>query len=379
METPLKRFNLLRGGTRSGKSYALCQLAFLWLMTGRLGKIEILKGQLDIVRDTMPALRQTMLKDFDEYLHIMEVYSYVEHSKTQNSYKFNGREILFYPCTDEQRLKGKKRDIVIINEADGISWYQFQQINFRTTKYLFLDYNPNNSDSWVKNELEDGKAYQGDYNLMISTYLMNPFLDASQVKEIRRLKDVDRELYEVYTLGNWVKLTGLIYPKFTMVPNIPDGKKVYGLDFGYSNDPTALVEIVKIEKNLYFKELLYEKELLTKDVIKFMDDNISKRDVIIADSADPKAIEEIRRAGYRIKPSKKGADSVRKGIDTVKTFSLFISEESINLQTELRRYKWKKDKEDKTLNIPIDSYNHLADALRYGVEFINRTNKFKIL
>ena len=105
-------------------------------MTGRINDKKILKGQMDIVRDTFPALRQTMLKDFDEYLHLMGVYGYIEHSKTQHSYKFNGREVLFYPLTDEQRLKGKKRDLLIINEADGATWYQFQQLNYRTTKYL---------------------------------------------------------------------------------------------------------------------------------------------------------------------------------------------------------------------------------------------------
>jgi phage terminase large subunit len=208
---------------------------------------------------------------------------------------------------------------------------------------------------------------------------MNPFLDPSQVKEIERLKQVDLELYEVYTLGNWVKLTGLIYSKFTMVPNIPDGKRVYGLDFGFSNDPTALIEIVKIDKNLYFKELLYEKELLTKEVIDFMHGNVKRTDMIIADSADPKAIEEIRRAGFRIRASKKGADSIRKGIDTVKQYNLFVTEDSMNLQTEFRRYKWKKDREDKTLNVPIDSYNHLMDALRYGTEYISRKNRFQVI
>ena len=136
---------MLRGGTRSGKSYALVQMATMWLMTGNIGRFRLSEGQMDIVRDTFPALRQTMLKEFDEYIHQLDVYSYVEHSKTQHSYKFNGREVLFYPLTDEQRLKGKKRDLVIINEADGATWYQFQQINFRTTKYLWLDYNPNRS------------------------------------------------------------------------------------------------------------------------------------------------------------------------------------------------------------------------------------------
>ena len=379
MEKPLKRFNLLRGGTRSGKSYALIQLAAMWLMSGKINNHNIPTGQMDIVRDTFPALRQTMLKDFDEYLHELGVYGYVDHSKTQHLYRFNGREVLFYPLTDEQRLKGKKRDLLIINEADGATWYQFQQLNYRTTKWLWLDYNPNNSDSWVKENLEEGAAYQDDINLMISTFRMNPFLDPAQVKEIERLREVDRELFEIYNLGNWVKLTGLIYPKTTHVPSMPDGKRVYGLDFGFSNDPTALVEIVKIDKNLYFKELIYEKELLTKDVIKFLQENVKRTDPIIADSADPKAIEEIRRAGFKIKPSKKGADSVRKGIDTVKTFNLFYTEDSVNLETEFRRYKWKKDKEDKTLNVPIDSYNHCMDALRYGVEYIARRSKFKVL
>jgi len=248
----------------------------------------------------------------------------------------------------------------------------------RCESFCFLDYNPFDEDGWINQELELRRLpNRGDVNLTISTFRMNPYLPAAMVEEIEYLKETDYELYQVYNQGNWAKVTGLIYKSFTEVPEMPDGRTAYGLDFGFTNDPTALVQVTKIEKNIYIKELLYERNMLTSDIISFLRDGVNKKHKILADSADPKAIEEIRRAGFRVRASKKGPDSIRKGNDRVKQHKIFVTEGSVNMQMEFRRYKYKVDKNGKTSNEPIDRYNHLCDSLRYACEYVTKTNTFK--
>jgi len=358
-------------------------MVFIWLMTGRIGEITLKEGVFAIVRDTLPALKATVLKDFIDYLVEMGVYDIVLHKVTVNQFVYEGRTVAFWPTTDSQRLKGRQNDFIWLNEANGITWTEWQHLVMRCGSQIWLDYNPDDPETWVKNEIEERRLEKRkDVNLMISTIKMNPFLSDSQREEIESLKDVDRELYEVFTLGHWVTFKGLIFPNFEIIPekDFPGNtlKQCYGLDFGY-NDPTALVHLALIDKTLYINEKIYSSGMLTTDIIATLDLMDLNNDKIIADSADPKAIQEIKKAGYRCKPCRKGADSIRKGIDTVKALKIKVTDNSLNTLKELKRYKWKIDKDGNTLNEPIDKYNHSADAIRYAAEYLTKTNTLKVL
>lgn len=396
------KIHCLRGGARSSKSYSLMQMAYTWLMTGEIGKIHKYSGTFAIVRDTLPALKATVLKDFIDYLVLMGDYAKVIHKITTNQFQFKQRTVSFWPTTDSKRLKGRQNDFIWINEANGITWLEWNDLFVRCGSQIWLDYNPDSPDSWVRHEIEERRRERkGDVNLMVSTIKMNPFLSDSQREAIEDLYYVDRELYEILTLGRWVTLKGLIFPNFEIIPekDFPNNtlKQCYGLDFGY-NDPTALMhlayikedydQVVKIDgkkvkihysKGLYINEKIYESGMLTTDIIREMGTQAIKNDRIIADSADPKAIQEIKKAGFRCKACKKGADSIRKGIDTVKGLKIKVTDNSLNTLKELKRYKWKVDKNGNTLNEPIDKYNHSADAIRYGAEYLTKTNTLKIL
>jgi len=359
------------------------QMAFLWLMSGRIGQIYKPIGIFSIVRNVLPALRQTVYKDFENYLTIQGVASNVEHLKTRHEFMYNSRTVSFFPATDEERLKGRQNDFIWINEADGLTFHEFNQLIMRCSGPMWLDYNPSLPESYVKTELEEKRnEKKKDVNIMISTVKMNPFLSDSQREEIESLADVDQELYEVYTKGNWVTFKGLIFPNWEIIPDkdFPEEtlKQCYGLDFGY-NDPTALIHMAKVDKTLFIKEMLYEPELLVRDIIEYLDKSSIRHDRILADSADPKAIAEIKKAGYRCRACKKGPDSVRKGIDTVKSYKLKITESSFNVMKELKRYKWKVDKEGNMGKDPINRYNHCGDAIRYAAEYLTKTNTIKIL
>lgn len=375
----VKRINLLRGGARSSKTHSLIQMSIKWLWTGEIGNKHIPKGIAIIARETFPALRRTVLREFINMMHSEGLMPYVKWRRSVHEFEYQGRQITFLSLDDESKVLGMQTVWFWINEGNPIQHNIFQQLLMRCEGHAFLDYNPFDEDGWINQELELKRLpNKGDVSLSISTFRMNPFLPPEMIDEIEYLKETDYELYQVYNQGNWAKVTGLIFGSFTEVPDMPDGKTAYGLDFGFTNDPTGLIQVTKIGKNLYMKELLYKKGLLTSELIDFMRDNVPKTTKIIADSADPKAIEEIRRAGFRIKASKKGPDSIRKGIDTIKMHKLFVTQDSVNLQMEFKRYKYKVDKDGRTLNEPIDMYNHLCDALRYCCEYIAKRSTFKI-
>ncbi|KKM01846.1 hypothetical protein LCGC14_1714080 [marine sediment metagenome] len=377
------KIHLLRGGARSSKSYSLMQMVFLWLMTGRIGAIKQPSGIFAIVRNVLPALKDTVLRDFINYLTEMGVADYVDHLKTRNTFEYNNRVVTFFPATDESRLKGRQNDFVWINEANDLSWYEFQQLIMRTGGCLWCDYNPDNPDSWVKTELEEKRLEKRkDVNLMISTVLMNPFLSDSQREEINNLADYDNELYEVYTLGNWVKFKGLIFPNWDIIESkdFPSNalKQCYAMDIGY-NDATVLLHVVLQDKTLFIDEVFHETGLTTADVIKLLDESPVRNSRIIADAQAKSFIEEIKRRKYRIRPCKKGPDSLLNGIKKVKSLKLKITDRSLKTMQELKRFKWKKDKNGDDTDEPLNRYKNAPDAIRYGAMYLTKTNTIRMI
>ena len=328
----------------------------------------------------MPALRATVMKDFIGYLIEQGMYGKVDHRKTTNTFYFHQRMVEFLSADDPEKLKGRQSTMFWINEADSVSFDTMNQLLMRCEKFSWIDINPSNSDSWVKTILEDDRMpNRGDVSLHISTYKNNPYLNDEMIEEIEGLKETDEELWKVYTLGEWAKLTGKIFKNWETidVDDFPtEGVKIgYGLDFGFSNDPTALVRCAIKDDVLYAKQIFFEKELLNSEIAQLIKDNCKKNEPIVADSAEPKTIRDLQSRNLRVVASLKGKDSVKHGIQKLRQFKILITNDSLDLITEFQRYKWKTDAFGNPTNKPIETYNHGIDAMRYYVALAAR---FKI-
>ena len=271
--------------------------------------------------------------------------------------------IEFISLDQPQKIRGRKRDLLYINEANELYWEDWQQLIFRTTGKVILDYNPSDTFHWIYDKViprEDCDFYQ-------TTYLDNPFLERTIVDEIERLKDTDEDYWRVYGLGERGSSRATIF-QFAICDE-PKGKFIsYGLDFGFTNDPTALVRVSQNGNELYVEQLLYHTNLTNQDISAKLDElGVSKYDVIYADSAEPKSIEELHRMGWNVKPTAKGSDSVMAGIDMLKRYKIYVQNNAQHLITEFQNYKWQEDKNGNLMNKPVDNYNHAIDALRYAV------------
>jgi len=373
----IKRVNCLRGGTRSTKSFSLTQMAVRWLMYGKIGNLSIPSGDFFILRESFPALRRTVLKDFEMILSHEGFMPYVNHIKTTHEFKRDKRTISFFSADDESKIHGPQNTIFWINEATAVPEKVFNQLIFRCSHFCFLDYNPNNPESYIKHRIEDDRMLNDkDVSLDISTVYDNPFLTKVQFKEILKIKDED--LRKIYLQGAWAELSGLIFPNVELIDTLPIDFEAqrFGIDFGWV-DPTTLIEVRKKDNNLYLHEHLYSPEVTNNKLADICHENINGSKAI-ADSASPLQIKELVNRGIRVRPAKKGPDSLLKGINTMKSYNLFVTKSSINLIKEFKTYKWQKDKEDNIIQKPIDDYNHGIDAARYAISDITK-RKFAFL
>lgn len=379
-----KRIIINRGGTRSSKTYSIAQLSALWLISGEIGKGNyIYEGVWSTVRKNKTTLTKTVIRDFEEILHNNGWYHLIDHNKTDKTYKYNGRMVEFFGADDQQKLRGSKRNILYCNEANELTYKEeFFQLLIRTSDKVFIDFNPDDADVWINTELEQRRKFKRhDVEVIVSTYKDNTFLPQSLVEEIEYLQDTDKEFWKIYGLGEYGNITGLVFENFTQLDTIPDNAKLvcYGLDFGFTNDPTACIGIYKQGNILYLKELIYDYGLTNTDISnKLKQLGVGRLDSIICDSAEPKSIEELYRLGWNVKGATKGADSIRIGIDILKRYNLHITADSPNLLKEFRKYKWATDKNGNTLPKPIDFFNHGIDAVRYGaMEYLGVNNNGK--
>ncbi len=357
-----KRIVINRGGTRSSKTYSLAQLFVVELFSGE-DKI------LSVVRKSFPALRATAIRDVVEVLHKNHLYSLVKHNKTENIISYGSNILEFFSLDNEQKVRGRKRTHLWLNEANECNFEEWQQLIFRTSHKAYLDFNPDDVNCWINTELEQKRAHsKADVEVITSSYKDNTFLDTQTIKEIEFLQHSDPEYWKIFGMGEYGRISGLVFEGFTVVSQIPqEAKRLgYGLDFGFSNDPTALVEVYQNDGKLYINELLYQNGLTNSDISnRLLELGLQRHDTVVADAAEPKSIEEIYRAGFNIKPAKKGADSINASIDILKRYPLYVTSSSTNLLKELRSYKWQSDKNGNTINKPVDYNNHAIDALRY--------------
>ena len=353
--TSEKRFIINQGGSRSSKTYSLCQLLTVWCLQNP-NKV------VSIVRKTFPALRATVMRDFFEVLKDLNLYEKSSHNMSENIYRFpNGSLVEFFSIDDEQKVRGRKRDIGWCNEANELWFEDFQQLNMRTEYKLIFDYNPSDSSSWLYELPKDESV------LIKSTYKDNPFLPESIKRQIEDLKRTDEALYQIYALGEKAISKSNIFNTWHFIPKRPERFKnfVYGLDFGY-NHPTALMRVYWHDGDIYIEPVIYESYLTTSELIeRFKQLNIEQSVDILADYSRPEIIAEMQNAGFNVNNANK---NVKSGINAVKTFKVWCQEDD-NLKKEYNNYKWKKVGDNIT-DEPVKLYDDAMDSVRYAVMFI---------
>lgn len=352
-----KKIVVEQGGTRSGKTYNI----LLWIIFHYCSRNH--DKTITIARKTFPAVRSSVMRDFFDILKQVDLYREENHNKSSHEYLLNGNRVEFISMDQPQKIRGRKRDLAFLNEANELNYEDWQQIIFRTNGRIIIDYNPSDTFHWIY----DRVIPRDDADFFQTTYRDNPFLDPTIVAEIERLKETDEHYWRVYGLGERGTNRAQIF-QFTTIQQIPEDAKFlsYGMDFGFTNDPSALVACYQKGNDLYFEEKIYSTGMTNQDLAhKFTEIGIGRYDEIFADSAEPKSIEELHRMGFNVKPTQKGADSINAGIDMLKRYKLHII--GSNLMKEMENYKWLEDKNGNLLNRPEDKYNHAIDALRYGV------------
>lgn len=359
LEASSKRIIVEQGGTRSGKTYNI----LIWLIVSYA--LRHTGKTITLCRKTYPSLRASAMRDFIEILMTLNLYDENYHNKSNSEIMLNGNLIEFIGMDQPQKIRGRKRDVLFANEANELSIEDWRQLSLRTTERIIIDYNPSDEFHWIYDEViprEDAEFFQ-------TTYLDNPFLEQSVIDEIERLKRVDENYWRVYGLGERGAAKSLVFT-YNECQQIPTSAELvgYGLDFGYSADPTALIAVFKEGDNLYADELVYRTGMTNTDIAKTIQSlNLSKYEPIWGDSAEPKTIDELRRRGLNVKPTAKGRDSINIGIDMIRRYNLYVTARSNNLIKELRNYKYHEDKQGRVTNKPIDAFNHACDAMRYSI------------
>jgi phage terminase large subunit len=333
--------------------------------------LNIPVGVASIVRKYSKTLSKTVMRDFEMVLDNNKLWPFIKHNLTNKTYEYNGRMVEFIGADDQQKLRGSRRNILWCNEANELGYNsEFFQLLIRTEDKIFLDFNPDDENIWINTELEQKRFFdKQDVDVIVSSYLDNTFLPESLIDEIEYLKQTDEQFWVVYGTGQYGKLTGRIFNNWGVVDQIPEDARLlgYGIDFGFSNDPTAIVAMYQQNGELWFDEVLYQKGMTNGDICNYL----NKRGIdyyanIVCDSAEPKSIEEIYRYGFKGATScVKGKDSINIGIDLLRQYKINVTCNSDNLIKEFKGYKWKVDKNGNNMNVPIDYLNHGIDSIRY--------------
>ena len=364
-----KRRCLHEGGTYSSKTWSILQLLIL-IATGAKSKLII-----SVVSESLPHLKRGALRDFFRILDDTQDNN-PHYNKTEHIYSFKDAIIEFFGADEADKIRGPRRDILFINEANNIPWETARGLDIRTKRFTFADWNPV-SEFWV-HEYWIGQPE--------NAYIHSTYQDAFDVispeviANIESNKDKDPNWWNVYGLGRLGKIEGLVYPLFNQVKELPHGDVFYGLDFGFSTDVTALVRNVILGDSLYSQELIYERGLTNQDIAdRMVELGVQKHsDEIFADSAEPKSIEEIYQRGFNIKPCTKGPGSVEFGHQKVRQYKQFWTEDSINSIKEQRNFRYIQDKDGKLTEKTTHLWSHAQDARRYALTGKEQIEPFSI-
>jgi len=355
------RIRIVKGGTSASKTVSILCLLINYAIRND-GK------EISVVSESVPHLRRGALKDFLAVLKGLNRYKDSQYNKSTLKYTFtNGSYIEFFSTDQPDKLRGARRTDLYINECNNVPFDAYTQLATRTSGTIWLDYNPSNL-FWVDKEL----IGQPDTDYITLTYKDNDALPESIVREIEKAKEKAKtstywaNWWKVYGLGEQGSLEGVCIPDWKEIDRIPEDARLmaYGMDFGYSVDPTTLIGLYKWNEAYIYDEVLYKKGMLNRDISRF----ISQQDIkenIVADSAEPKSIAELQGYGHSIYGVSKGRDSVVYGINLINQNEIYVTARSKNLKRELQGYVWAKDKEGNTLQKPTGEHPDCIDAARY--------------
>lgn len=380
-----KRIREVPGGTSAGKTYGIIPILID-------EAIQVDNSEISIVSESIPHLRKGAMKDFLKIMKAIDMYDEKEWNRTFLTYTFpNGSYIEFFSADQEEKVRGPRRNVLYINECNNLKFETYHQLAIRTDRTIWLDYNPTH-EFWAHTELADDP----DHEVQILTYKDNEALSESIIREIEKAREKGKtsaywaNWWKVYGLGQVGSLQGVIFQNWSQVKKVPV-EAVYigsGMDFGYTTDPTTLVDVYKYEGKYIFDEVIYQTGLLNSDIARLCKDLVrvdsdgkeyTIKRIIVADSAEPKSIAEIQRYGIEIFGASKGSDSIAHGISLLQGIEILVTETSLNLIKEFRAYVWKTDKEGKSINRPVEVFNHAMDAIRYfALAFLGAPRKVDI-
>ena len=357
-----KRKKVIQGGTSAGKTFGI-----LPILIDRCIRTPYL--ETSVVSESIPHLRRGAMKDFLKIMIETGRYRDAQWNRSALKYTFtNGSYIEFFSVEQPDKLRGARRNVLYCNEANNIPFEAYNQLSIRTSGDIWIDFNPT-ANFWAHKEV----ANQPDADFITLTYLDNEALpqtivdDIEQAKEKAKTSEYWSNWWKVYGLGQIGSLEGVCIKEWQEIKLPLEARLLcYGMDFGYSNDPTTLIGLYKYNDAYVFDEIIYQKKLLNSDtsnLFKAHDINA----VVYADSAEPKSIAELRTLGHKVLPCTKGKDSIVYGINLINQNKIYITSRSKNLIKELQSYTWMKDREGNTINKPIDAFNHCIDAARYAI------------
>jgi phage terminase large subunit len=360
-----KRLRIIQGGSSAGKT-----IAILMILTDIAQSHK--NTTISVVSETFPHLRKGAIKDFLEIMKDRNYYKDDLWNKTDSTYTFEtGSIIEFFSADQPSKVHGPRRHILFLNEANNISYDTYKQLALRTSDVIFVDYNPV-QEFWVHSDIVPNV----DHDFIILTYKDNDGLPENIIKEIESHKK-DKNFWLVYGLGQLGEAEGRIYKDWQIIDTIPHEARLdrYGLDFGYTNDPSVILAIYYYNGGYILDEVVYQKGLSNKQLADIFINE--PRALVYADSAEPKSIDEIKLYGVSILPCTKGQDSINQGIQFVQQQRISVTKRSVNTIKEYRNYLWQTDKDGKIINKPTDVWNHSMDSIRYGFNgLIQKENEY---
>lgn len=357
-----KRVRAIPGGTSASKTISILMLII------DLARTDTSPTLTSIVSESFPHLRRGAMRDWEKIMTEHQLFRQNNWDKTNSIYTFeSGSQIEFFSVDQSEKVRGARRDRLFVNEANNISFQAFEELEVRTKEFIYLDWNPTN-EFWY---YSDVRGKRDDVEEVVLTYKDNEALSPEIVASIEQRKD-RKGWWQVYGLGQLGEVEGKIYKDWEIIDVVPHQARLerYGLDFGYSNDPTALVAIYRYNGGYILDEIAFQKGLLNSqiaDIIK----NQEVSALTIADSAEPKSIDEMRAYGITVLPCAKGKDSVKQGISYVQNQRISVTARSLNIIKEYRNYLWETDKDGKIINEPEHPFSHSMDAIRYGLQSFN--------
>lgn len=348
------RIRIAQGSSSASKTYSILQKLYLQAKESTESKI------ISIVTDTLPNIEKGAYRDFKAIL--ADDNTPLVGTKKPIEVHVGNWLFEFFGLDDETKARGGRRNKLFINEANRVKWETARQLIMRTKEETYLDYNPD-AEFWSH------ERYKGKQNtsFVVVTYKDNEACPPAAIEEIESYILTDPEWYKVYGLGQVGNLyAGKVFKNWEQVDTFPNIDYWYGLDFGFSNDPTAVVKVAKEKNSIFVEELIYQIELTNADIAKLLKQRGYNGEIIICDSAEPKSIQELKLLGINAIPADKKPGSIMEGIDYLKRHNVLLTRNSSNLLTEYKHYKWQKDRDGNFLNKPVDMFNHGIDALRYA-------------